>query len=232
MSGMGHALVELPRYLAAHIELSLLALAIALAVSLPLGVLATRRPGLGAAALGFASVLQTIPGLALLALMVPLLGGLGVALGWAGLPTPPSIGFLPALVALSLYGVLPMLRNTVTGLEGVDPALVEAARGVGMSAWERLRLVELPLAMPTIVAGIRTATVWVVGTATLATPVGGTSLGNRRRTILLVRRRTLPSRGLRRGLRSTIRLRLGHGGSPGRLSDLRLGVPPRVATRE
>jgi len=171
-------LAELPRYLAGHVQLTLLALAIGLIVSLPLGVLATRKPRLESAVLGTASVLQTIPGLALLALMVPLLGVLGATLkGW-GLPSPPSIGFLPAVLALALYSVLPMLRNTVTGIRQVDLALVEAARGVGMSPREVLLQVEIPLALPTIVAGVRTATVWVVGTATLATPVGGTSLGN------------------------------------------------------
>ena len=103
------------------------------------------------------------------------LSSLSEGLGVGGIP---SIGFLPAVIALSLYSLLPMLRNTVTGLVGVDPSLVEAARGVGMSPREVLWQVELPLAMPTIVAGLRTATVWVVGMATLATPVGGTSLGN------------------------------------------------------
>ena len=169
---------ELPGYLAGHVQLTLVALLAGLVVSLPLGIAATRRPRLGTAALGVASVLQTIPGLALLALMVPLLGALGVAFSGLGWPAPPSIGFLPAAVALSLYSVLPILRNTVTGIAGVDPALCEAARGVGMSPREVLWQVELPLAMPTIAAGVRTATVWVVGTATLATPVGGTSLGN------------------------------------------------------
>jgi osmoprotectant transport system permease protein len=114
----------------------------------------------------------------LLAFMVPLfalLGGLTARLLGVEIS---SIGFGPALVALCLYSVLPILRNTVTGLEGVDPALVEAARGVGMTPSQRLRRVELPLALPVIVAGIRTATVWVVGTATLATPVGANSLGN------------------------------------------------------
>jgi len=89
-----------------------------------------------------------------------------------------SIGFLPAFIGLSLYGILPMLRNTVTGIAGVDPALKEAARGVGMTPAQQLRQVELPLAMPVIVAGLRTATVWTVGMATLSTPVGATSLGN------------------------------------------------------
>jgi len=105
---------------------------------------------------------------ALLAVMVPLLAALSL----------PSIGLLPAFIALTLYGVLPVLRNTVTGLAGVDPALREAARGVGMTPWQQLRRVELPLAMPVMVAGLRTSTVWVVGMATLSTPVGAPSLGN------------------------------------------------------
>ena len=102
--------------------------------------------------------------MALLALMVPLLGG--------------TIGFLPAFAALTMYSVLPTLRNTVTGIVELDPAIVEAAHGVGMTDWQRLWRVELPLAAPVIVAGIRTATVWVVGTATLSTPIGAPSLGN------------------------------------------------------
>jgi len=118
--------------------------------------------------LGIAGTIQTIPSLALLALMVPLLATLGA----------PSIGYLPAFIALVLYSVLPILRNTVTGLGQVDPALLEAARGVGMSARQSLFWVELPTALPTIIAGVRTATVWTVGAATLATPVGATSLGN------------------------------------------------------
>jgi len=113
-------------------------------------------------------VVQTIPSLALLALMVPILGSIGVQ----------SIGFLPAFVALVLYSVLPVLRNTVTGLASLPPALIEAARGVGMDPWQQLVRVELPLALPVIVAGIRTASVWTVGAATLATPVGADSLGN------------------------------------------------------
>ncbi len=178
MNALAEQLAELPRYAASHLELTLVALALGTLVSLPLGVVATRRPRVEAFALGVASVLQTIPALALLALMVPLFGLLGAGLVGLGLPAPPTIGFLPAVVALALYSVLPMLRNTVTGIAGVDPALREAARGVGMDPRQVLLQVELPLAWPTIVAGIRTATVWVVGMATLATPVGGTSLGN------------------------------------------------------
>jgi osmoprotectant transport system permease protein len=144
--------------------LSVSALAVGLAISVPLGVLASRRPKLAETLLGAASILQTVPTLALLVLMVPILGGL--------------IGFAPAFVALTLYSILPILANTVIGIRGVDPALIEAARGLGMSETQMLRRVQLPLAAPVIIAGIRTATVLVVGTATLATPVGGASLGN------------------------------------------------------
>ena len=165
---MSEQLALLPGYLTAHLQLTLLALLASAAVSLPLGVALTRVRWLEKPALGVAGVIQTIPSLALLAVMVPLLAALGLQ----------SIGFLPAFIGLTLYGVLPMLRNTVTGIAGVDPALREAARAVGMTPAQQLRRVELPLAMPVIVAGIRTSTVWTVGIATLSTPVGATSLGN------------------------------------------------------
>jgi osmoprotectant transport system permease protein len=170
-------LALLPDYGTAHLQLSLAALLLGIAVSVPTGVWVTRNERLEPGVLGVASVLQTVPSLALLALMVPLLAGLGALLAGVGIELR-SIGFLPAVVALTLYSVLPILRNTVTGVAGVDPSLVEAARGVGMTDRQRLVRVELPLALPVIVAGVRTATVWVVGTATLATPVGATSLGN------------------------------------------------------
>ena len=89
-----------------------------------------------------------------------------------------ALGFLPAVLALALYSMLPVLRNTVTGLNGVDARLSEAARVVGVPPWRLLRDIELPLALPVIMAGIRTSAVWVIGTATLATPIGQTSLGN------------------------------------------------------
>ena len=165
---MNEQLALLPGYLTAHLQLTLLALLCSAAVSLPLGVAVTRVRWLEQPALGVAGVIQTIPSLALLAVMVPLLASLGLQ----------SIGFLPAFIGLTLYGILPMLRNTVTGIAGVDPVLKDAARAVGMTPAQQLRRVELPLAMPVIVAGIRTATVWTVGIATLSTPVGATSLGN------------------------------------------------------
>ena len=175
---MTEQLALLPEYLTAHLQLTLVALLVGFTVSLPAGVWVSRRPRAEQLVLGLAGVVQTIPSLALLAVMVPglaLLGSwtesnLGVRLS--------SIGFLPAILALSVYSLLPMLRNTVTGLAGVEGAYVEAARAVGMTPRQRLLRVELPLAAPVIVAGIRTATVWVVGTATLSTPVGATSLGN------------------------------------------------------
>jgi len=178
VNGFAEQWASLPPFLAAHVQLTMLSLSIGILISLPLGIAASRRPRLERVALGLASVAQTIPGLALMALMVPMLGALGPPFESLGWTAPPSIGFLPAVIALSLYSVLPMLRNTVTGIAGVDPAMREAARGVGMNPFEVLWHVELPLALPTIVAGIRTATVWGVGTATLATPVGAASLGN------------------------------------------------------
>ena len=165
---MTELLALLPSYLTAHLQLTLLALLFSAGISVPLGLAATRLTWLEQPALALAGIIQTIPSLALLAIMVPVLAALDLQ----------SIGFLPAIVGLTLYGVLPVLRNTVTGISGVDPALKEAARGVGMTPRQQLLLVELPLAMPVIVAGIRTATVWVVGIATLSTPVGATSLGN------------------------------------------------------
>jgi osmoprotectant transport system permease protein len=161
-------LADLPEYLSAHVRLTLAALAAGILLAVPAGVLVSRRRPLGAPVLAFAGVLQTVPALALLAVMVPLLSGLGL----------PGIGTLPAFIALVLYSLLPILRNTLTGLDGVDPAVLEAARGLGMTPGQRLRQVELPLALPVVVAGIRTATVWTVGMATLSTPVGAPSLGN------------------------------------------------------
>ena len=165
---MKEQLALLPEYLAAHVRLTLAALAAGVLLGVPAGVLVSRVRRLEAPVLGLAGVIQTIPALALLAVMVPLLSGLGL----------PGIGTLPAFLGLVLYSLLPILRNTVTGLQGIDPAVVEAARGVGMTPRQRLFRVELPLALPVVVAGIRIATSWTVGMATLSTPVGAPSLGN------------------------------------------------------
>src|SRR4030095_10359355 len=132
------------------------------------GIAITRSRRLERPVLARPSIIQTGPSLALLAVMVPALSSLGLR----------SIGFLPAFIGLTLYSVLPVLRNTVTGFGGLDPALKEAARGVGMTSRQQLWRVELPLALPVILAGLRTSTVWTVGMATLSTPVGAPSLGN------------------------------------------------------
>jgi osmoprotectant transport system substrate-binding protein/osmoprotectant transport system permease protein len=161
-------LALLPYLLAAHVRLTLGALLVGTAVAVPVGVVVSRAPRLEGIVLGIAGVVQTVPALALLAVMVPLLSSVGLS----------GIGFLPAFLGLVLYSLLPILRNTVTGLAGIDPAVREAAEGVGMTPGQRLRMVELPLALPVILAGVRTATVWSVGMATLSTPVGAPSLGN------------------------------------------------------
>jgi len=153
----------LPGYLAHHVLLTLAALVASIIICVPLGMLAVRLPALRSSILAIAGVLQTIPGIALLALMVVLLG---------------QIGFLPAFIALVLYSMLPIVRNTVTGLTGVAPAVIESAQACGMTDGQVMLKVRLPIALPVIIAGIRTSAVWIVGTATLSTPVGATSLGN------------------------------------------------------
>jgi osmoprotectant transport system permease protein len=152
-----------PDYLGRHLLLTLVAISIGIAISLPLGLMAVRIPKIRGPLLGIAGVIQTIPGLAILAAMVVMFS---------------MFGFTAALIALVLYSILPMLRNIVTGIEQVDASVVEAARGIGMTPNQILVRVQLPLAMPVIIAGIRTATVWTIGLATIATPVGATSLGN------------------------------------------------------
>ena len=173
MTDLGGLIAGAAPLLAAHLALVLVALGMAVAVGLPLAVGLARRPRLAASVVTVAGAIQTVPSLALLALMVPVIaatGGLGVGVS--------SFGFAPAALALTLYALLPIVRNAIAGLRGVDAAAVEAARGMGMAPWQLLRLVELPLAAPVIAAGIRTASVWTVGTATLATPIGQACLGN------------------------------------------------------
>lgn len=174
MSAWSSAFERVPELLLEHVQISFAALALGIALSVPLAVLAHRNRWFASAILGFASFVQTIPSLALLALFFPILVGLGTLLGdWVR-----PLGFLPALLALTLYALLPILRNAVTGLAAVDPAAREAADGLGMTAIQKLWLVELPLALTTIVAGVRTAAVWTIGAATLATTVGQPSLGD------------------------------------------------------
>jgi osmoprotectant transport system permease protein len=133
-------------------------------VGLPIGILAARRPGVRRWALGFANVMQTVPSLALFGFLlpVPLIGG---------------IGKRTAIIALALYALLPILQNTLVGILGVDAAVRESAVAMGMTQWQILWQVELPLALRTILAGIRIATVTTIGTATIAAAIGGGGLG-------------------------------------------------------
>jgi osmoprotectant transport system permease protein len=174
MNGFWAALTSLGPQLSAHVLLSASAIALGIVVALPLAVWASRSPPVARVALGFASLVQTVPALALLALFFPILLSLRVVFG-EGLPT---LGFLPALLALALYALLPILRNAVTAQANLDPGVLEAADGVGMTKWQKLRLVEAPLSAPFIMAGIRTASVWTIGAATLATTIGQPSLGD------------------------------------------------------
>lgn len=174
MSDIWTSLIGLGDKLAAHVLLSASAIALGILIALPLAIWASRSEAVARTALGFASLVQTIPALALLALFFPILLSLRAVFG-EGLPT---LGFLPALLALALYALLPILRNAVTAQANLDPGVIEAAHGVGMSFWQRLRLVEAPLAAPYVMAGIRTAAVWTIGAATLATTIGQPSLGD------------------------------------------------------
>ena len=154
---------EIVRATLEHVVLVVVSVGIATAVGVPLGVLLTRRAAWRRPVLGIANVVQTIPSLALFGLLIPLpLFGIGTR---------------TALVALTLYALLPILRNTVTGIATIDPALREAAVGMGMTDLQLLRRVELPLAASVILAGIRLATVIGVGLATIAAPIGAGGLG-------------------------------------------------------
>ena len=174
MNAFLEALDRVPPLLAQHVLLSAAALLLGIAISLPLAILAARRPHAGRVVLGFASLIQTIPSLALLALFYPLLLWLSALVG-GGIP---ALGFLPSLIALTLYAMLPIIRNGVAGLTGIDPAVRQAAQAVGMTPGQTLRLVEAPLVAPVLIAGIRTAAVWTIGAATLSTTVGQPSLGD------------------------------------------------------
>lgn len=147
-----------------HLMLVGVSTVVAVAIGVPAGVLVTRRPRLAGPVLGAASVLQTIPSLALFGFLIPL-------------PLLGGVGARTAIVALIVYALLPVIRNTVTGIRGIDPAVREAALGMGMTDRELLRLVELPLATGVIMAGVRVAAVVGVGVATIAAAVGAGGLG-------------------------------------------------------
>ncbi len=145
-----------------HLQITGTAVIFAIFFAVPLGILLTRYRKISQVVLGMVGVLQTIPSLALLAIMIPFLG----------------IGFRPAVVALFLYALLPIVRNTYTGVRDVTPGLVEAATGLGMTRFQVLMRVQVPIAIPVIFSGIRTATIICVGTATLAALIGAGGLGS------------------------------------------------------
>lgn len=145
-----------------HLLISFAALALGVIVAVPLGILLVRLPKVSGLVMGIAGVVQTFPSLAILAFFIPLLG----------------IGKVPAIVALFLYSMLPILRNTYIGVKNIDGNLIEAARGMGMTTLQRTVRVELPLAVPVIMAGIRMTAVYLIGWATLASFIGGGGLGD------------------------------------------------------
>lgn len=153
---------ELWQRLGEHLFLTGLSTTAGILIGIPLGILAFYRPRLRSPLLGVVNILQTIPSLAMLVILLTLF---------------QKIGVLPAIVALILYALLPIVRNTLAGLQGIAPETIEAARGIGMTEWQQMRLVRIPLAIPVIMAGIRTAAVMAVGIATLAAFIGAGGLG-------------------------------------------------------
>lgn len=146
---------------AQHLWLTVAALAAALAVALPIGVLAARRPRMRGPLLGILGMIYTIPSLALFVLLIPLMG----------------LGFGPALVALVVYAQVILVRNVIVGLLGVEPGVLEAARGMGLTSWQRLWRVELPLALPVILAGVRVAVLAIIGIGAVAAFINAGGLG-------------------------------------------------------
>ena len=145
-----------------HLQLTFISLFLATFIAIPLGILLTRYKKWSEPIIGITAIFQTVPSLALLGFMIPLLG----------------IGTTPAILALTIYGLLPILRNTYTGIVGVNSATVEAGTGMGMTSLQVLWMVELPMALSIIMAGVRTATVLIIGVATLAALIGAGGLGD------------------------------------------------------
>ncbi|KEP28103.1 MULTISPECIES: ABC transporter permease [Bacillus] len=145
-----------------HLYISLIAVVLGIIVAVPLGVILTRMKKGAGFVIGVVNIFQTLPSLAILAFFIPILG----------------VGKIPAIVALFFYSVLPILRNTYAGVQGVNKNLLESGKGIGMTTWEQIRLVELPLAVPIIMAGVRTSTIYLIGWTTLAAFIGGGGLGD------------------------------------------------------
>ncbi len=145
-----------------HLYISLIAASLGIIVAVPLGILLTRIPKIANFVMGILSIVQTFPSFAILAFLIPLIG----------------IGKVPAIIALFIYSVLPIMRNTYIGVSGLDRNLLEAAQAMGMNSIEKVIHVELPLAIPVIMSGIRISTVYLIGWATLAAFIGGGGLGD------------------------------------------------------
>ncbi|MEH2208799.1 MAG: ABC transporter permease [Nostoc sp.] len=155
---------EILQHTLEHLFLVGIAIGIAILVGIPLGILITRKTYLRQPILGIANIFQTIPSLALFGLLIPV-------------PIIGGIGAVPAIVALTVYSLLPIIRNTYTGITSIDPAIREAGRGMGMTDRQLLLQVEIPLAMGIILAGVRVATVIAIGIATIAAAIGAGGLG-------------------------------------------------------
>lgn len=158
---------QILEYTVEHVQLVGLAIIISILIGIPLGIYLTTNEELAGTILQITSIIMTIPSIALFGIMIPILSIIG-----------QGIGFLPALIALVLYSQLPIIRNTYTGIKNVDPNISDAAKGIGMTTFQRLLKVEIPVAMPMIMAGVRTATVLNIGIGAIAAYIGAGGLGS------------------------------------------------------
>ncbi len=145
-----------------HLQITAMSISFAVMIGVPTGIIITRKRKIANLVLGFANVFQTLPSLALFGLIIPILG----------------IGYKPSVFVLFLYALLPIIKNTYLGITGVDPAVIDAGKGMGMTSYQVLRMVEVPLSLPVIMGGIRISTVINIGTATLAALIGAGGLGD------------------------------------------------------
>lgn len=145
-----------------HLQITAMSISFAVVIGVPIGIMITRKRNIAEFILGFANVFQTLPSLALFGLIIPILG----------------IGYKPSVFVLFLYALLPIIKNTYLGISGVDPAVIDAGKGMGMTDSQILRMVEIPLSLPVIMGGIRISTVINIGTATLAALIGAGGLGD------------------------------------------------------
>jgi osmoprotectant transport system permease protein len=145
-----------------HIQITAMSISLAIIVGIPVGVFITRKKNMADLVMGFANVFQTLPSLALFGLIIPIMG----------------IGYKPSVFVLFLYALLPIIKNTYLGISGVDPAVIDAGKGMGMTDFQILKMIEVPLSLPVIMGGVRISTVINIGTATLAALIGAGGLGD------------------------------------------------------